>query len=79
MQSNGCTEFQLILINDSAGAAVGSRVSRGWLNLGNSSVPHFGIKYIFEGISGGSGDPVNGVKVEMKIEAKFYLAFKEVR
>ena len=69
----------LMAVNDSAGTAVGSRISKGWLNLGNSSVPHFGIKYIFEGISGGSGGPVNGVKVEMKIEAKFYLAFKEVR
>lgn len=69
----------LMAVNDSAGTPVGSRISRGWLNLGNSSVPHFGIKYIFEGISGGSGDPVNGVKIEMKIEAKFYLAFKEVR
>ena len=69
----------LMAVNDSAGTAVGSRISKGWLNLGNSSVPHFGIKYIFEGISGGSSDPVNGVKIEMKIEAKFYLAFKEVR
>lgn len=69
----------LMGVNDSAGAPVGSRISRGWLNLGNSSVPHFGIKYIFEGVSGGSSDPVNGVKIEMKIEAKFYLACKEVR
>lgn len=70
----------LVGVNDGTGAAVGSRVTRSsWLNLGNTSVPHFGMKYIFEGISGGSNDAVNGQKVEMKIEAKFYLAFKEVR
>ena len=70
----------LVGVNDGTGAAVGSRVTRSsWLNLGNTSVPHFGMKYIFEGISGGSGDAVNGQKIEMKIEAKFYLAFKEVR
>lgn len=69
----------LTAVNDSTGLNVGSKVTSGWLNLQNVSVPHFGMKFIFEGVSGGSADAVNGQKIMMKIEAKFYLAMREVR
>lgn len=69
----------LTAVNDSTGLNVGSKVTTGWLNLQNVGVPHFGMKFIFEGVSGGSSDPVNGQKIMMKIEAKFYLAMREVR
>lgn len=69
----------LTAVNDSTGLNVGSKISSGWLNLQNVGVPHFGMKFIFEGVSGGSSDPVNGQKIMMKIEAKFYLIMREVR
>lgn len=69
----------LTAVNDSTGLNIGSKVTTGWLNLQNTGVPHFGMKFIFEGVSGGSSDPVNGQKIMMKIEAKFYLSMREVR
>ena len=66
-------------VTDSSGLFQGTRIGSGWINLGNTNVDHYGMKFILEGISGGSVDPVLGQVFFFKVEAKYYLAMKEVR
>lgn len=69
----------LTALNDTTGTSIGGKVTKGYVNLSNTLVPHFGMKFMFEGISGGSSDVINGFIISFKVEAKFYISLKDVR
>lgn len=69
----------LTALNDVTGTSIGGKVTKGYVNLSNTLVPHFGMKFMFEGMSGGSSDALNGFIISFKVEAKFYVSLKDVR
>lgn len=69
----------LTALNDVTGTSIGGKITKGYVNLSNTLVPHFGMKFMFEGMSGGSADIINGFVISFKVEAKFYVSLKDVR
>lgn len=58
--------------NDS-NTIVASGNRRMWLNTNIANIPHYGLRYVFEQI------PVANYSMQYKVEAKYYMAFRNVK